>query len=84
MTKLSRRIAVTGAVLAYLFCFALLLALFGCAAKIGPGQKGWANWDVCGFEGGGSAQLRVMGVSASLGCTAALPPAPSDGEVEDE
>ena len=72
--RISKRIAVVGAFFAYLVVLAALLSLLACAAKIGPGASGWASWDVCGFEGGVSAQLRVMGIAASLGCTASLPP----------
>ncbi len=55
---------------------ALLIAALGCAAKIGPGDRGWLEWDICGFEGGVAAELTVLALTARLGCTAAVEPEP--------
>lgn len=57
---------------------AALIAALGCAAKIGPGDRGWLEWDICGFEGGVAAELTVLAMTARLGCTnpAAVEPEP--------
>ena len=41
----------------------------GCAARIGPGEDGWLQWDICGFEGGVAAELTILAMTARLGCT---------------
>ncbi len=47
----------------------LLAALSACSAKVGPGEHGWARWDVCGYEGGVAAELQVLALVGRLGCT---------------
>lgn len=67
---------------------ALIVALLfvGCAAKLGPGEEGWAKWDLCGFEGGVASELTILGTNTwRLGCTSPEPPAeepphPAEGE----
>ena len=47
----------------------IAIALSGCSAKLGPGEYGWASWDVCGFAGGVAAELQILAASTRLGCT---------------
>lgn len=47
----------------------LAIALAGCSAKLGPGEYGWASWDLCGYEGGVAVELSVMAIGGRLGCT---------------
>ena len=52
------------------FVLISLTLLCSCAAKIGPGVDGWASWDVCGWEGGVSSEINIMGGNVwRLGCT---------------
>ncbi len=56
-------------VFAVLLIIAVAAILSGCSAKLGPGQDGWASWDVCGYEGGVAVELNVMAIGGRLGCT---------------
>ena len=68
-------------ILATLGVLVLCFGLGGCAGKMGPGEYGWASWDLCGYEGGVASELTVMGTNTwTLGCT--TPPAKSD-QLED-
>ncbi len=55
--------------LAAVVLVACALALSGCAAKVGPGELGWASWDVCGWEGGVAAEFTILAATFRLGCT---------------
>ena len=46
----------------------LLILLLGCSARLGPGEYGWMQWDVCGYEGGVAASITIMEIGARLGC----------------
>lgn len=73
MTIERRRHALDGPFWVPCFFLALVLVIlfgiFGCSAKLGPGEYGWASWDVCGYEGGVAASVTVMEIGARLGCT---------------
>lgn len=56
-------------ILAILAAIVLAAVLSGCSAKFGPGEFGWASWDVCGYEGGVAVELNVMAIGGRLGCT---------------
>lgn len=56
-------------IVAVLAAIMLAAVLSGCSAKLGPGEYGWASWDVCGYEGGVAAELQVLALVGRLGCT---------------
>ncbi len=64
--------------------WALVALLTGaCAVHVGPTEdKGWLSWDVCGWEGGVSSTLTIMGGNSwRLGCT---PPPEAEESVSDQ
>lgn len=71
MTFLDRLIGAALGVMLGVSLTALVVLLTGCAVHIGPSpDKGWMSWDVCGWEGGVSSTLTVMGGNSwKLGCT---------------
>lgn len=53
----------------WILLLAVALLLSACAAKVGPGEDGWAKWDLCGWEGGVAAEITLLAMTARLGCT---------------
>lgn len=80
--ELSRRTLIL--IAAVLGLIVVLAIASGCSAKLGPGEHGWARWDVCGFEGGVAAQITLMDAGARLGCTNPESPTTTEPELEPE